>query len=95
MEIDVKPKVVDQVKKEKEQEQKKLLTTRYRKGLKLFALNPDSFEVYEVQIEKSETFVVGQKSKSKRNANINPAHSHIWAMNKNNAQRKFKNIFFK
>ena len=86
--LNLKPKIRSEVKQEKEQHQKKLLSTKYRKGLKLFALDPDK-GVYQVPIEENKTFNLFDKRKTaKRKATINPKHPIVWALNFRNAERK-------
>lgn len=93
--MNLQPKIVDQVKQEKEQEQKKLIRTKYRKGLTLFGLDPDTMNVYEVKVEEEKVAVFGEEPIVKRNAKVNPAHKYIWAMNEKNAHRKFGNMIKK
>ncbi|SOC79833.1 hypothetical protein SAMN06296241_1370 [Salinimicrobium sediminis] len=83
--------IVEQQKK-KEQHQKKALTARYKKGMFLFGLDPDTLNVYQVPVEEKKTFVIGDEGKSERKASIHPSHLYVWALNEKNAHRKFRNI---
>lgn len=77
-------------KTQKEQKAKKLMTGKYRKGLKLFAIDFQKMRIYEVGIQHRKDFVVGSNKKdSSRTADINPNHQHLWALNLKNAIRKF------
>jgi len=68
----------------------------------LYALDKDTYEIYEVKIEAKK--VIKVKSLDKQEANkeaatskafLNPEHPTVWAMNKQNALRKFLKLKFK
>lgn len=88
--LELKPKTVLETRAEKEQQQKKLLTGKYRKGLKLFAMDPIKKRIYEVPIEKRKDFdVASNDEKANYKATIDKNHPMLWALNLKNAVRKF------
>ena len=73
----------------KKQEFKYLGATRKKKGLKLFALDNDTGEVYEVNLEKRKAYdVTTRKENSIYRAVVNPNHKPVFALNLKNAKRK-------
>lgn len=71
-------------------------------GMVLFALDMDKAEVYRVKITDEEIFelALGSKdqqlsSKAHKKAHINPLHPMLWAINDENALRKFKKLKFR
>ena len=71
------------------QEFKYLGATRKRKRLKLFALNHDTGEVYEVKLEVRKAYdVTTKRENSIYKAVINPSHKPVFALNLKNAKRK-------
>lgn len=97
------PEIEEQVKKEARQimensKQAGSTRSRLKEGLNLYALDNETGEIYEVQVQKRE----GER-KTKKNgkgnfiiegshrADVNPNHKLIWALNLKNAYRKFAN----
>lgn len=74
-------------------------STKYRKGLKLYGLDGETGRVYLVEIEENTGLdssapitPEGNINKAgKYKAEVNPDHKLLWALNKNNALRKFAN----
>lgn len=65
-----------------------------RKGLKLFAFDPDKQICYPVDVEKKKNFnIIKKASQSSHKAMINKKHHHIWALNEKTALKKFKKHF--
>lgn len=85
-----KPKQEVQVKKDQQREFQFLGTSRKRPGQHLFGIDPETLKVYKVEIERKvdATFSGGQRATHK--AIINKLHHYIWAINIENAKRKFK-----
>lgn len=90
--LTLKPQITLSTQDKKLQYAKKLLTTKYRKGLSLFAYNFDTNEVYLVEIEASKEFNCADIGKSRYSANVNKEHLHVWALNISNAERKIFKI---
>lgn len=70
------------------------------KNAKLYALDIEAREIYEVKIVKQEETakIEGEDKYSvsgSAKAQINPDHPVLWALNDKNALRKFKQIKFK
>lgn len=97
------PEIEQQVKKEARQIMENLkqvgsTRSRLKEGLRLYALDNGTGDIYEVQVQKRE----GER-KTKKNgkgnfiiegshrADVNPNHKLIWALNLKNAHRKFAN----
>ena len=88
--FDLKPKVKLEQKQNKVQEEKKIMTGKYMKGLHLYALDPKENRVYKVVIEEVKDYVFGGGVQATRKANINPEHPIKWCLNMKNAIRKFE-----
>ena len=74
----------------KKQEFKHIGSTRRKKGLKLFAKNPDNSQVYEVTVNHRKVIDMTSKTdKGAYKAVVNPSHKTLWAVNMKNALRKF------
>tara|TARA_R110000772_G_scaffold153261_1_gene264226 strand:+ start:457 stop:756 length:300 start_codon:yes stop_codon:yes gene_type:complete len=73
----------------KQTQEKKIFAGKYYPGLKLYALDPKLLEVYEVAIVIKKDFHFDDHNKISRQANINPSHPHIWALNIKTASKKF------
>lgn len=77
----------------KNQQSKPVFQGKYRKGLKLFFLDAETKMMGEVEIEERKDFHLNtRKGVGSKTANINRNHLHIWALNKKNAERKFRKI---
>lgn len=86
--LDITPKTAIEQKTMAEQKQKRFAVGKYRKGLKLYAADFVRMQIYEVEIRDREGVTYGKKQ-SKKTADINPSHPHVWALNIKNAKRKF------
>lgn len=79
---------------DQEQHVKPMLIGNYRKGLTLYGMNPDTGEVYLIEMTENEARVFNPaesdlaQSSSAYTAEINPTHWHVWALNPKNAARK-------
>jgi hypothetical protein len=82
-------KIEHRVNAEAKHEYKQIGSTKYIKGLKLFALNRETLEVYEIPIKTKKVIDLNEKSHSVNRIEINPKHPMIWALNMKNAIRKF------
>lgn len=94
--LELTPKIAVNTKDKRQQPQKKIHIGKYRKGLKLFALDIEKQEVYEVVVENQTDFDLSKARKvSSYKASINPKHPIMWCLNIKNAQRKFVNLVAK
>lgn len=76
---------------EKKQEFKHIGNIKKKKGQFLFAMNPDTFEVYKVELQTKIFFDVSKKKEvGTHKAIINPKHPLMYALNEKNANRKFQ-----
>ena len=79
-----------------QQEFKHIGAGRKRKGLTMFAFNYDEQKIYAVKLEKKTVFdVTKRREVAMYKAVINPNHPHLYAMNMQNAIRKFNKLFLK
>lgn len=86
--IEQKTKTEQQVKKDVKKEFKFLASGKMRKGLKIFGLNPDTMEVYEVEIVKNKDLNLANGAHGNSKAYLNPNHHYDWSLNKKNAEKK-------
>lgn len=68
----------------------------------LYALNTETYEIYEVKMETKQVIAIKSLKKAEANKEaahskvyINPDHPIKWASNKKNALRKFLKLKFK
>ena len=85
-------KIVHQVKIKKQQEYKRIGSTRRKKGQFLFAYDPELEKVYKIEVEKISIIDIDKENVGTHKAKINPAHPMIYAINYKNAVRKFKKL---
>lgn len=86
--IEHKEKTEKQIKKEVKKEFKFLASGKKRKGMHIYGINPDTMEVYKVEIAKSNTLNVVTGATGSHKAYLNPNHEYLWAINFANAKRK-------
>lgn len=84
-------KIEHKIEIKKKQEFKIIGSQRKRRGQKLFALNKEKLQVYEVEIQRKEAVDITSKRQTSHKAVINPNHPMLWAINRKNAIRKFNN----
>lgn len=65
---------------------------RYRKGMRLYRINSD-LEIFEVDIQKQILVDTKGNAVVHRKAYVNTKCLHVWALNEENATRKFANHF--
>jgi len=85
-------KIEHKVSVEKKQEFKIIGRTINKRGMFIFAYDPDKKEVYKLDIQKRKTINFKRKDASYKRAFVNPKHKMLWAINKKNAERKFKKL---
>lgn len=79
------------IKQKKQQEFKFIGSVRRKKGQTLFAVDPQTREVYKVPMERRVALDLSNKKEvAKTKAVVDPAHPLIWALNIKNAKRKLK-----
>lgn len=64
-------------------------------GMKLWALDKEKLEVYEVIILTKKVLKMDGKEKGTHKATVNPQHPTVWAMNGKNALKKFMKLKFR
>lgn len=84
-------KIEHKIEAKKKQEFKLIGSQRKRRGQKLFALDKEKLEVYEVEIQRKEAVDLTSKRRTSHKAVVNPKHPMLWAINRKNAIRKFNN----
>ena len=88
--IPIKPDSEVQIKKQVKQEYKFIGNLKRRKGLILFAMNHETFEIYKVKLQFKKAFDITKKKEvGTYKAQINPSHFLMYALNFTNAKRKF------
>ena len=82
---------------EKRHEHKYLGTNRRPfRNARLWALDYEKGEVYEVSINSKEAYdPYARKEKGTHKVTINQKHVHVWALNKKNAIKKFMKMKFR
>ncbi len=73
----------------KKQEFKRIGSTRKKNGQHLYAKSNETGNVYRVPIETRTEFHVGKGEQGTHKAVVNPNHKTLWALNMENALRKF------
>ena len=92
----IKPKVQLEQVHEKKQEFKHFARIRKKgRNLTLFALDPESGEVYKVKIEKrSQLDISSMKEVATHKAVVNPNHPTVFKLNVKNAKKFFRSKGF-
>lgn len=89
MNLPSEPQIKVESKIQKEQQFRFLGSLKPKKGMKLFALDPSTGEVYPVPVVDKKTLNLNQGAGAKM-AMIHRNHMHLFALNIENAVRKFK-----
>jgi len=87
--LDPKLSTEDRQQIPEKQEYKFIGSMRKRKGLTLFAWDPDKGQAYPVELKSDSFLNVNGKLVTKHKAQINPEHTMVWSLNKQNAIKKF------
>lgn len=99
--LDAKPKSEVKQKKQQEQEYKYIGSIRHNRGHILYAINKKTLEVHEAEYISKKTLTWKEALKIylgghvKREVQVERDCFYIEAMNKENALKKYKKLFYK